>query len=209
MVIDTDSWKFWTILLVVIIFFMWIFLGGDRNQEIIGLEPLLKPCKNTPEKLESYKFEKRDRKFGSVGEELCCKIFEEYLGREVKINIRPDHLKNPETGRNLEYDMYDPITNIAIEYNGEQHYTYPCKYHKSETDFKNQIYRDTVKQILSDKNNIKLIIVPYTIDTCDVDETQINGYKKNLSLSRQDREDRIRKYLVPILEQLLNPSFQV
>jgi hypothetical protein len=36
-------------------------------------------------------------------------------------NYRPDWLKNPETGFNLELDRFYPNLNIGIEFNGPQH----------------------------------------------------------------------------------------
>lgn len=106
-----------------------------------------------------------ERKFKSVGEQLCVEILEEFLGRTIKVNIRPDFLKNPKSGKNLELDGYDPIKNIAIEYNGEQHYKYPNVFHKSKTEFKDQQSRDLLKERLCKENNIKLIVVSYELDS--------------------------------------------
>ena len=36
-------------------------------------------------------------------------------------NCRPNWLKNPATGANLELDRYYPFLKIGIEYNGQQH----------------------------------------------------------------------------------------
>lgn len=50
------------------------------------------------------------------------KLLEDILPTEEYIdNYRPDWLKNPETGYNLELDRFYPNLNIGIEFNGPQH----------------------------------------------------------------------------------------
>lgn len=91
-------------------------------------------------------------------------IISMYLKRRFRdsfIKIRPDFLKNPITGRNLEYDFYCERLKLAIEYNGRQHYEYVARFHNSYEDFKSQIYRDDIKKRISREMNIALIIVPY------------------------------------------------
>lgn len=104
------------------------------------------------------------RKFKSVGEELCAKILEEVYNRKALINTRPDFLKNPLTNRNMELDVYDPISKNAIEYNGIQHYVYPNTFHKTKEDFDKQQERDKLKKKICKKQKINLIVVPYTVD---------------------------------------------
>lgn len=145
-----------------------------------------------------YNFSVGNRHFGSLGEELCCKIFEEYLEREVLSNTRPHFMKNPKTGRNLELDLYDQYTSVAIEYNGSQHEQYDPKFHKSEQDFIDQQERDKLKLALCKKNGIKLIVVPYTID-CGYKD--INGKWHYVSRNRGTREKKLRAYIEPFLDE--------
>jgi len=49
-------------------------------------------------------------------------IVSTFLNEPPIVNYRPDWLKNPNTNRNLEIDIFFPIAKIAIEYNGIQHY---------------------------------------------------------------------------------------
>jgi hypothetical protein len=142
----------------------------------------------------------------SMGESLTGKIFEEYLGRSVMKSIRPDILKNIESGSNCEYDIYDDYTRIAIEYSGEQHYVYPHHWHKNEKSFTDLIYRDKLKAKLSEENDILLIIVPYWVDSCKADPTAPNGYKvlPNSQLTPDIREAKLKAYLIPILEEIFN-----
>ena len=60
----------------------------------------------------------------SYCEDLCEKSLKLVLKDNVSIirNYRPDWLKNPKTGRNLEVDFYLPEIDICIEIQGEHHY---------------------------------------------------------------------------------------
>lgn len=97
-----------------------------------------------------------------TNQEIACRALEQTTGNLIFRNIRPDFLKNPLTKRNLELDCYDPTSQIAVEYDGEQHYKYPNYFHKTESEFKKQQARDKIKDKLCIKNGIKLIRIPYT-----------------------------------------------
>ena len=84
--------------------------------------------------------------------------------------IRPSWLQNPETGANLELDLFSDnvVVNgvrysVAIEYNGAQHYIFPNHFCKNEEQFKNQIKKDIYKREICDLNDVFLITVPYYI----------------------------------------------
>lgn len=106
---------------------------------------------------------KNKGKFISKGERVCCQTMERIYG--VSFNsIRPNWLKNPETGYNMELDCYNDDLKIAVEYNGIQHYKWPNHIHsQTEQEFINQVRRDEAKLELCDKNGVYLIVVPYTI----------------------------------------------
>ncbi len=98
----------------------------------------------------------------SNGEILCKKIIEEIYEKPF-YTIRPNFLKNPETGRNLELDLYNDEKKIAIEYNGKQHYVWPNGIHNSYETFIKQVRRDQYKVDKCDENGIYLITVPYNV----------------------------------------------
>lgn len=99
----------------------------------------------------------------SKGEQMC-KTFVEFYFQKPFDKARPDFLKNPVTGENLELDLYNPDMKLAIEYNGSQHYHFNSFMHKNSRDkFQNQQYRDLIKKDLCKKQDITLIVVPYTI----------------------------------------------
>lgn len=95
-------------------------------------------------------------------EELCRRTIEILTGKKF-VSIRPQWLKNPLTGKNLELDAYNEELSIALEYNGWQHYHYSPRFHKSEEDLEKQVYRDELKKKLCLQNDVDLIIVPPTI----------------------------------------------
>ena len=98
----------------------------------------------------------------SKGEMLCKKAIEEIYGVPFYC-VRPNFLKNPETGRNLELDMYNDDLKIALEYSGQHHYVYPNPFHKTKEEFMNQVRRDQYKVEMCDQNGIYLITVPYNV----------------------------------------------
>ncbi len=96
------------------------------------------------------------------GEETCKHVLDKLLPGYNFIRCRPDFLKNPETGKNLELDFYCDKLKLAVEFNGQQHYQYTEYYHKHDHyNFYQQQQRDQSKRDLCMKNNIKLIIVKY------------------------------------------------
>lgn len=99
----------------------------------------------------------------SKGEQMC-KSFVEFYFQKPFNKTRPDFLKNPVTGENLELDLYNDELKLAIEYNGAQHYQYNSFMHKNSRDkFQNQQYRDLIKKDMCDKSSITLVVVPYTV----------------------------------------------
>lgn len=82
--------------------------------------------------------------------------------------------------KELSYDFFIPSLNLLIEYNGEQHY-HPIEIfqRKGEDVFKKQKYHDSLKLDYANKNNYRLLIIPYT-DISRIDEileNEITVYK--------------------------------
>lgn len=69
---------------------------------------------------------------GLIREPKCGEIIQRLFGREFLQGQRPDFLKNPESGRNLELDWWCPELKLALEHNGEQHYTFPNGFHSTK-----------------------------------------------------------------------------
>lgn len=98
-------------------------------------------------------------------EEKCRGIFQEIFGVPFK-SERPDFLKNPVTGRNLEldgvnYSIRTPMGfGLAFEYDGAQHSQMSRKYHRSVSEFHYQVKKDTFKDIMCRKQGLLLIRIP-------------------------------------------------
>jgi len=113
--------------------------------------------------------EKKKSVYGKKQEQIKNIVNKLFYPHEF-ISIRPDWLKNPLTGKNLEIDLYNNDFKLAIEIQGQQHYKKNDKFHLTEEQFENQKKRDIIKKELIKKNNIKLIEIPYYIPNEDVAE---------------------------------------
>jgi len=118
----------------------------------------------------------------SKGESECRYVLEKIFRKPFK-SSRPDFLRNPVTGGrfNLELDCYNPELNLALEYNGIQHYKFIPYFHRNHEHFINQKYRDDLKRRLCKDNGITLIEVPYTVKLHDIasflqKECKLNGF---------------------------------
>jgi very-short-patch-repair endonuclease len=60
----------------------------------------------------------------------------------------------------LRLDFYLPDYNIAIEYQGEQHF-HPVKHFGGEKRYRDRIERDARKKCLCEQNNVKLLYVSF------------------------------------------------
>ena len=98
----------------------------------------------------------------SIGEKICAEVMEGIYGRKFK-RVRPDFLRNPETGQNLEIDCYNDELKIGVEYNGIQHYVWPNYTGSTKDEFIQQLRRDKFKVDACDQNGVYLITVPYTV----------------------------------------------
>jgi len=120
----------------------------------------------------------------SKGEIECRRVLENFFPGYKFPNKRPDFMKNQITNKNLEIDCYCSQLGLAVEYHGQQHYKYIPYFHSNIDKFRTQQYRDLLTRDLCQKNNIKLIEVPYTVKIPDIEQylkKKINqlGYKVN------------------------------
>lgn len=76
-------------------------------------------------------------------------------------NFRPAFLRNPKTGQAMEYDMFDPLRSLGVEYHGPQHFK-PTLLFPNLAMFEEQRTRDLLKQGLSVEHGIRLITVQAT-----------------------------------------------
>ena len=103
-------------------------------------------------------------------EEHCRSILEQLYPGLKFATCRPDFLKNPLTGENLELDCFNEQVLIALEYQGIQHYRYPNPFHKSEEEFRKLIIKDEYKKQVCQQIGIILITVPFSIPKPDIEK---------------------------------------
>jgi hypothetical protein len=102
----------------------------------------------------------------SHGERECRRVFEHIFGRPFP-NVRPDFMRNPLTGRNLELDGYNAELSLAFERNGAQHVN--SKGQDDETYLK-QVRRDIIKHTLADIVRVHLITIPHSVAIRDIED---------------------------------------
>lgn len=119
------------------------------------------------------------KKRDSKGEIECRNVLQSIFKKPFS-KARPNFLQNPVTGGvfNLELDCYCPELNLAVEYNGIQHYKYVPYFHKNKEAFYNQKYRDDMKRRICRENNVNLIEVPYSIEVSLIRNYLINELRK-------------------------------
>jgi len=135
----------------------------------------------------SVKGYKKRYKGESLGETISRAALESLYPGHRFDKIRPDWLKNPKTGRNMELDGYCKELEIGFEYNGAQHYKYPSAFHKSEKQFLNQVERDIMKLDMCDALGVYVITIPYTVPKNAIKEF-IEYYLPDNVMKRQQGE---------------------
>lgn len=110
-----------------------------------------------------------------VREPFCRQILEEFFGKPFP-RVRPNFLKNPKTGFNLELDCYNQELRIALEHNGIQHY--PELLDEASYNFFKMskegeaaiLYSDELKNQGCQEEGIFLITVPFQININNIKE---------------------------------------
>lgn len=153
---DNYRWELFLCLSIIIIIICWFLKPKDSEYTGISIDTSVLKKKSLQKGI--YK-----------NEEKCREIVEKIYNRPFK-KSRPDFLKNPKTGRNLELDMYNESLKLAVEYNGIQHRVYAPYFHKSLDDFLCQVERDKLKSQRCNEVGVTLIIVPDTVRYNEMEE---------------------------------------
>lgn len=126
------------------------------------------------------------------GGRLCKEAAEKIYGVTFHRSVWPDWLRNPETGRAMELDLYNEKLKLAIEYHGEQHYRYIPFFHKnSRKNFEAQVRRDNYKLDICDEHGVYVIVVPYNLPEEKIEEW-IRYYDPTAYALRQARERQLQ-----------------
>lgn len=121
----------------------------------------------------------KQRSDTSVSANICFDIISKILNEKYELEVYLDGLINYKTGNKLRLDCYFRKSNIAIEYNGIQHYKYIPFFHRGINTLEYQNYKDSIKKEYCNKKGIKLIIVSYK------EELTYNNLKNLLSRDNQ------------------------
>lgn len=114
----------------------------------------------------------------SKKEEKCRNILERIYFKPFP-SARPNFLKNPATGKNLEIDCYNKSLKIGLEYDGKQHAEYnPFFHRKGPIEFTYQVKKDEWKNEKCKKEGICLIRVPHWIPDIDLENFIRNKLRK-------------------------------
>lgn len=210
------SWTTWLLICLILFAIFWFIWGGKHTYEFVGVKPLQTPEMTyiNDEQIVAQnpyyqtKFQKSNNTTkSSKGEDITREVFEDIMQKKVLLNVRPDFLKNPETGKALELDCFEEEYQLAVEYNGIQHYKFPSAYHKSEKEFYDQLYRDRLKKKLCEDANVYLIPVPYWVDMCVVDPNNPDNLICSKFVSREVRYQRIYDFLSEKIEEYFSLFF--
>jgi hypothetical protein len=111
------------------------------------------------------------------------------LYEKLKLSLKEEILYeySPKWLGRQRFDIFIPKYNIAIEYNGKQHYI-PIKYFGGEIEFKVIIERDNSKRQKCIDNNCTLFEIRYDYNENDYNEVvlQINSIIKNFKLLKNE-----------------------
>lgn len=168
-----------TFIVIAILLISWVYLSyrdshDDNHNEkgwgnvlafLAYISQELKKNKSQSHEKDCKEVEKETKgrgKFESKGEKICRETLEKIFKKPFP-NVRPKWLKNPETGKCIELDCYNEDLQIAVEYNGIQHYQWPNFTGQTREKFDAQLRRDNYKKKACKERNIHLIIVPYTV----------------------------------------------
>lgn len=102
-------------------------------------------------------------------ERLVRHTLEQLFGKPFKKH-RPLWLRNPRTGRLMELDGFNPVLNLAFEYQGPQHYKVVLPFKMDKAHLERGKYRDDLKKSLCLEHGVILLEVPYTVEAQELPE---------------------------------------
>lgn len=132
------------------------------------------------------------RRRAFVGEALMQAMLTECIADQAyQDNARPRAITNPLTGEPLEFDRLYHNANIAVEFNGPQHYRATALFPDPEKVFDQQA-RDLIKDAQARRHGIKLV----TIDPPELSFAKLQAKLRPLLPTRElRREDPVVRHL--------------
>ena len=175
-------------ILTIIVVVIYAFWSKDRKRLESQLKSLLgivdDGIRNSKYRASGKGKKRKSRDSGNKSEDRCREIFEGLFDKSFP-SIRPDWLKNPISGQNLELDGYcadikTPIgRGLAFEYDGEQHSRYNKHFHGDDPKkFVYQVKKDTYKDQRCKQKGVMLIRIPYYITYQELDMYIVQRLRK-------------------------------
>ena len=100
----------------------------------------------------------------SQAENNLAALIEKKFRVKLERNIRPPWLRVPQKTTTLELDMFLPEKNLAIEYDGPQHYEFPNPFHSTRGEFEHQQNLDRLKEELCFKKGVTLVRIRHDLE---------------------------------------------
>ena len=167
----TRGFEYLVILSIFILLFMYFINGrkkGTYAQKYLSYSTAEGQIMRYHEK------EKSESKPEAITRNILQRIFKKQF-----ISVRPDFLRNPVTGQNLEIDCYNDELKLGVEYNGKQHEEYVPFFHRYKGNFTKQRYRDELKKLMCENNGITLISIPSYLPYNKIEPFLINQLNNN------------------------------
>ena len=105
---------------------------------------------------------KKPRRQSKAATRVINKILEKLKEKNIKIDYEFEyHLYDKELKKSVYYDLFFPQYKIAVEYNGSLFHYNPKKLieSKSYISLEKRKIKDELKELISNKNNIELLII--------------------------------------------------
>ncbi len=136
-----------------------------------------------------------------LSERICRKIFEIIFNKEFPKKIFDWLLYKNKNIMHL--DGYNSDLNLGFEYNGEQHYKFVPRWHKTIKGFEERKKRDKIKKKLCKEFGIILIVVPYWIAYDKMEDfIKKNCANKGLKVPKQMSRINVKKLEKTIRQQI-------
>lgn len=149
---------------IIAVFIFFLIKATRKKKRKFAFRGIGKEIRNDIKKSSKlWKYRLRRPRRRNVMEGKCRMILERIYMRPFP-SVRPDFLKNPTTGKNLELDCYNSGMKLALEYDGKQHAQYTPHFHRNgHQDFIYQTVKDDWKDKKCKMEGITLIRVPHFI----------------------------------------------